>query len=152
MRKLRIRLREAPGQPEVQHLDLPLRRELDVAGLQVAVDDPLSVRRFQGLRDLTADPQSFFERDRAAREPLRQRLSLDELQHEEARSARLFETVDRRDVRVIDGRQGARFALEPGQVLRVPRQRVGQNLDRHVAAQTGVSRALDLPHPSRAQR
>ena len=140
-----------PCQTEVEHLDLPLRRQLDVGRLQIAMDDPLAVRCLEGFGDLAADPESLFERKRTAREPLRQGLPLDELQHEEARPARLLDPVDRRDVRVAQGRQGARLPLEPGQVLRIPRQRAGQDLDGHLPVETAVARAPDLSHPSRAE-
>ena len=64
------RLREA----EVQHLHRAVGSHLDVRGLQIAVDDPLLVRRFERLGDLPRDRQRFVERDRrrarcAARDP-----------------------------------------------------------------------------------
>ena len=38
------------------------------------------------------------------------------------------------------------FALEPGQPIGIERESVGQNLERDVAVQTGVARAVDLAH------
>src|SRR5262249_40332596 len=46
------------GQPEVQHLHAALRRYSYVAGFQIAVNDSLSVRRFERLGDLTGVLQS----------------------------------------------------------------------------------------------
>ena len=47
----------------------------------------------------------------AARDPLRQVLALDELHHERAHTAALFEAVDVRDVGVIERRERLRFAV-----------------------------------------
>ena len=48
------------------------------------MNDPLLVRRFERLGDLLRDRQRLVERDRAARDPLREVLALDELHHERA--------------------------------------------------------------------
>ena len=44
------------------------------------------------------DRQRLVERDRAARDPLRQVLALDQFHHERAHAAGFFEAVDLRDV------------------------------------------------------
>ena len=81
--------RQRPGahqlrQAEVEHLHRAVGRDLDVRGLEIAVDDPLLVRRFERLGDLPRDRQRFVERNRPARDPLGERLALDQLQHERA--------------------------------------------------------------------
>ena len=43
------------GETEVEHLDLPVRRHLDVRRLEVAVDDALLVRLLERLGDLLRD-------------------------------------------------------------------------------------------------
>ena len=55
------RLRQA----EVQHLHRAVLANLDVGGLQIAMDDPLLVRGFERLGDLLRDRQRFVDRDRA---------------------------------------------------------------------------------------
>ena len=45
-----------------------------------------------------------------------------------------------------------RLALEPRQVIGVIRQRRGQHLDRHLAIQLGVARAVHLAHPALAEQ
>ena len=74
------RLRQA----EVQHLHRAVRSHFDVRGFEIAMNDALLVRGFQGLRDLLRDGQRFIERDRAARDPLRQIVAFDEFHHERA--------------------------------------------------------------------
>src|SRR5271154_849078 len=46
---------------------------------------------------------------------------------------------------------GAGLALETGLQAGIVRLVVGDYLDRHFPAQAGVARAVDLPHPARAQ-
>ena len=53
-------------QSEVQHLHLAVGRDLDVGGLQVAVDDALLMRGFEGFGNLQGQLQGFFNRDRTA--------------------------------------------------------------------------------------
>ena len=55
----------APGlrETEVEDLDLALRRQLHVRGLQVAVDDALLVGLLQGLGDLLREADRLVERD-----------------------------------------------------------------------------------------
>jgi hypothetical protein len=43
------------GEPEIEHLDRSVRPQLDVRGLQVAVDDSLFVGRFERVGDLPGD-------------------------------------------------------------------------------------------------
>ena len=76
-RRERRRLRDdpraepAPGSiafasPKSSTFTVPSGRDLDVRGLQVAVDDALLVRGFERLGDLPRDRQRLVERDRAA--------------------------------------------------------------------------------------
>ena len=87
-------------------------------------------------------------------EPLGERLALDQLQHERARRRcrALLEAVDRADVRMVERREHPRFALEAREPLGIRREDVRQDLDRDVAPELRVARAIDLAHPARAER
>ena len=65
---------------EIQHLHRAVRRDLDVRGLEVAVNDALLVRRFERLRDLLARCDRLVRRNGAARNPIGDGLALDELE------------------------------------------------------------------------
>ena len=52
------------GEAEIEDLDAVVGRELDVGRLQVAMDDPLLVRRVERLGDLRRDRQRFGDRNR----------------------------------------------------------------------------------------
>ena len=54
-------------QPEVEHLHGPVASQLDVRGFEIAVDDALLVRRFEGLGDLLRDRQRLIDGNRPAR-------------------------------------------------------------------------------------
>ena len=81
--------------------------------------DPALVRGAQRLGDLPGDRERLLDRQRTVRDSRGQGLALDQLEHERVRALALFEAVDGRDVRMIQGRQELRFALEPGEVRRV---------------------------------
>jgi len=57
---------------------------------------------------------------------------------------------DRDDVGMGQRRDRLRLALEPRAPIRVVRERRRQHLDRHVAPETPVFRAIDLAHPAGA--
>ena len=78
-------LREA----EVEHLHHAVRRDLDVRGLQIAMDDALLVGGFEGLADLTRDRQGFVERNRPPGDPIGQRVAFDQFQDERVETRRL---------------------------------------------------------------
>ena len=140
------RLRE----PEVQHLHGPVRAQLDVRGLQIAVDDALLVRGLERFGDLFRNRQRFVDRDRPARNALRQIVALDQFHHQRANTAGFFEAVDVRDIRMVQGRERLRFAGEPRQPVGVAGEWVRQNLERDVTIEFRVAGAVDLPHPALA--
>ena len=78
------------GQPEVQHFDGAVVLDLDVRGLQVAVNDASFVGGFQCLGDLLGDGQSFIDRDRPLRDAVSQCGSLNQLQHQRTSIVSLF--------------------------------------------------------------
>ena len=78
-------LREA----EVEHLHDAVRRDLDVRGLQIAMDDALLMRGFERLADLARDRQRFLERNRTTRDPIGERVALDQFEDERVTSSPL---------------------------------------------------------------
>jgi hypothetical protein len=88
-------------QPEVEDLHRAVRADHDVGGLEIAVDDVLLMRRFERIGDLLRDGQCLIDRQGSACDPLRQVLTLDEFHDQRAHPAGFFQTVDVRDVRVV---------------------------------------------------
>ena len=58
----------------------------------------------------------------------------------------VLEPVDRPDVRMVERGQHLRFALETGEAIRIAREGVRQDLQRDLAIQLGIARAIDLAH------
>jgi hypothetical protein len=54
--------------------------------------------------------------------------------------------MNRGDVRVIERRQDARFALEAGSSIWVGCNRARQDFDSDIAPKAGIARAIDLAH------
>jgi hypothetical protein len=72
--------------------------------------------------------------------------ALDELEDKREYAVTLFETVDGRDVRMVQRGEDLGLALKPPQALRIPRKRFRQEFQRDIALQPGVARAVDLAH------
>ena len=139
-------------QPEVQHLHRAVWPKLDVRGFEVAVDDPLLVRGFERVGDLLRDRQRFVERDRAARQPLRQIVAFDQFHDERMHAAGFFKSVNVAMLGWLRDASDLRLALKPREPIGVAREQIRQNLDRDIAIELRVPRAIHLAHAARADR
>jgi hypothetical protein len=137
---------------EIQHLHGAVGAELDVRGLQIAMDDPLLVRRFERVGNLPGDRQGLIDRDRAPCNALREILTLDEFHHEGVHACRFLESVDRRDVGMIQRGESLRLSFKPSETLGLLGERVRQDLDRDLTTQRRVRRSVHLPHAAFADR
>ncbi len=63
-----------------------------------------------------------------------------------------LDAVNRSDVGMIERRQHTRLALESGKAVGIGREGLRQDLERHIAPEPAVPRAIDLAHASRAKR
>jgi hypothetical protein len=104
-------------QAEVQHLHRPVVANLDVRGLQIAMDHARLVGGLQRAGDLVGDRQRVLDRQPAAGNPLREVLALDQLHHQGADVLGLLQAMDLRDVWMVEARQRLRLALEPHQPI-----------------------------------
>ena len=81
-----------------------------------------------------------------------ERLALHELQRQEVHALRLFDGIERHDVHVVEGGDGARLALKADEPIGIASQLRGQDLERDLAPQLRIGRAIDLPHAAGAKR
>ena len=137
---------------EVQHLDRAVEPDLDIRGFEIAVDDPLLVRRFESLGNLSRDRQSLVDRHRPAHDPLREVFPIDELHDEREDATGFLEAVDVCNVRVVECGERLCFAREPRKPVAVAGEHVGQYLECDIAVQLGISRAVDVAHGAGAER
>jgi hypothetical protein len=106
------------------------------------------MRCVERVSDLARDAERFGDGDQTRDDHVRQRGALDELEHERGEAIGFFEAVDRADVRMIERRQDPRFAREAREALGIAREHARQNLDRDVATELRIARAVDLAHPT----
>ena len=121
------------------------------------MDDALLVRRLERLGDLARDGDRLVDRHRPALQPLGEVLAEDELHDEHVGGRRvgqrdLVERVEVGDARVVERSEQLRLALEAREPVRVGRQRGGQQLQRHLAAEPRIRRAIHLAHAAGADR
>src|SRR5438105_14252672 len=68
------------------------------------------------------------------------------------RVIRLIYSVNRADVRIIQRCQDLCFATEAAEAVAIVDEAVGKNLQRNVAPQLAVPRAVHVTHPARSER
>ena len=137
---------EGLGQAEVEYLDLTFGRHFDVGGLEVAMHDALLVRGLQPFRDLFRENAGFIDGDRSPPQPLLEIFALHQFEGEGHALLGLLEAVDRRDIGMIEGGEDLGLPPEAGHPLLILREGRGQDLDRDVASELHVPRAIDLAH------
>src|SRR5207244_12260931 len=101
---------------------------------------------------LSYDWQRIEDRDGTTRDDLRQVVALDQLHDQGTEAAGFLQSVNMRDVRMIERGQRLGFAREPREAIRIVRERVGQNFQRDIAIELGIAGSPHLPHPAFANR
>ena len=144
-------LRAQFGDAEIEEFHSRLR-EHDVRGLQVAMRDAGMMRGVERIEDLDADPKRRVERQRPSLQTRGECFAVEIRHHEIRRSLVRADVVQGTDVRMVDSRDDARFAVEALAYAGIDGQRRGQNLDGDGAIQAGVGRLVDLPHPAGANQ
>ena len=76
------------------------------------MDDASLVRGVECVRDLPADRQRLAKGERAGCDPLGQRRSVYQFQHQSPRTLFACQSVNCRDVGMIEGREHPRFVFE----------------------------------------
>ncbi len=142
---------DRPGDAEVHDLDLAGAAEHDVAGLDVAVDDPVPVRVVERRQRALGDLDGALRGEPVAGlHQLAQRRAVDVL-HDDVGDRHtghvgLAGVVHGDDVRVVQRRGGVRLTAEAGHERGVPGEVRAQQLDRDAAAQAQVAALVDLGH------
>ena len=120
--------------------------DLDVRGLEIAMDDALLVRRLERLRDLLAIGSASSIGMAPCGDAVGERRSFDELHHRAVVPSALR---GRRSPRcwMIQRGEHLRFALEARESIGVGRDRGGQDLDRDLTLQLRVGARYTSPIP-----
>ena len=75
-----------------------------------------------------------------------------QLHHQRAHTPGLFNTMDVRDVWVVEGGKDSCLPVESREALRVFREEIREDLDSDVAIQARVTGTIDLAHPAGAKQ
>src|SRR5262245_49901967 len=116
------------------------------------MDDAGTVRGVERVGDLSGDGDRFQKRQRGATYAIVQRVALDQLEHQGRCVAGVFEAVDCRNVRVIERGEQACFAFEARHTTGVGGEPRRQDLQRDLASQFRVARAIHLSHAAHTQQ
>src|SRR6516225_3026767 len=87
------------------------------------------VRSFDSITDLFGDGERFFDRDRTASDPVRQRLAFDQFEDEESRVVRFPEIVYCRDIGMVQRGENLGLSLKSADAIGILRELSGQDLD-----------------------
>jgi hypothetical protein len=135
------------AKPKSKTFTVAVRSNLHVGWFQVAMDDTECMCLVQGLDDLTSEAPRLFERERAIRDPLRQRRPLDQFHGDKGLAVDRTNLVDRADAGMIHAGRMLRFAAES-------RERLGVAVDRdfqgHLSAQFHIARCVHVTHATDA--
>jgi hypothetical protein len=151
--------REPGGTRETEVHELrPGAGEHDVARLEIAMNHAGAMRALERLGDLGAELEQLGGRQRSTLEPGGQRVTVHQLHHQVVDVTRPgfagcpADVEQGADIGVAETRDGLGLAFESRPHLGVGRQVLGQHLDRHVAPEPRVPRAVNLAHTARSDR
>jgi hypothetical protein len=113
-------------------------RDTDVAGFEVAMNDAARKCRFDCGRGFKGDAQRDLKRQPSAAEPKRQILAPDELHRQKPNAVALVQTVNRRDVRMVQCGQELRLPFETSQPIRILDNLGRQSLQRDLSIERRV--------------
>ena len=116
------------------------------------MDDATRVRAAHALGDLARDPSTLGDTDGTSGDEVGERRAVHELHHDRAGSDEILETVDGRDVGMVDRRERPSLALEAGGAFGTRMLRLRQHLDRDVTAEPTIGGAIDLAHAACAEQ
>ena len=118
------------------------------------MDHPGVVRHLERFGNLRRHGYGFVDRDRPARDPAREILTLDQFHDQKGQlpAGLVLEPIDRGNMRVVEGGEDVRLTLKSREPIRVAGNRFGQELQRDGTAKLGVFGAIHLAHTTRAKQ
>ena len=137
-------------QAEVDDLRVAVLGDHHVGRLEIAVDQPLFVRTGKPFSDLDRDIERALGLQGPTDQDLAELVTADQLHRDERHTLGLADFVDHRDVRVLDQRRGPRFLEHPLAADTIVHEILGQDLERHLAPQVQVARAIHHAHAAAA--
>src|SRR5688572_806260 len=109
------------------------------------------MRLGETVRDLNSKLDDLFDLQRSFRNPLLERLALEQLHHDERLTVIAPDIVNRADARMVQRRYGSRLPLKALQGLEIVGKFRGQELQRHKSIQLGIPGFIDDTHAAAAE-
>lgn len=147
---------------EVEHFDHAGRSDLDVGGLEIAVNDTLVVGGSEGISNLACRVYGLALREWPESQTVGERFSVDEFENEctdfitrvssvrRTFSDAVLEAINCPNVRMIQRSKDSRLTREPPKAIGIRRQFARQNLNGDITPEPRIARLVDLAHPALA--
>jgi hypothetical protein len=116
------------------------------------MDDAAVVGRFESRRDLAGDRQGLVDGQRTIEKTIGEGRPFNKFQNERLDTVRFFESVNSRNVRMIERRKHLGFALQACDALGISREAFEHDLDGDRALQFRIARAVHLAHAASTER
>jgi len=140
------------ARPKSSTLTVPSGRSVTLDGFRSRWTIPCSWAASSASAILPGDADGLVHRQRSAVETLRERGPFDELEDERGAVRPFLDSVDLRDVGMIQRGEQLRFALEARAARGLVSGNRRNDFDRDVAAETRVARPVHLAHAARPER
>jgi hypothetical protein len=139
-----------PGQSEIGNVGLFLCVNQDVAGLEIAVQDPALVGMVDGPRNRRDESNRRLPVTRILGQPLGHAAPLDQLHAEVAVAVVFAHLMNRHDVRMVEVRDGFRFPTKTLEIFRGRPSPAQDHLDGNRPIEPNLARLVDHAHSATA--
>jgi len=115
------------------------------------VDHIALVRSVEPIRDLQRDLNGLFPGQSSPHNAIGERRTVDQLENERD-TIRVFNAINRADVRMIQRSEELRLTSKPSETLGISGNRFWEHFDGDVALKLRVTRAVDFAHTAATER
>ena len=136
---------------EIENLHPTIFGHEEVLRFQVSVNDPFLMCRGQSLRNLHRVVNGTLHRERASSQPITQCLPFQKLGNDIGSVFVQAELMDHQQIWMVQHPRGTRFLLEALEAVLIFGYGGRQDLDCHLATDSGVASAVHLPHAADAK-
>jgi hypothetical protein len=138
--------------PEIKNLDDARAGEKDVVRLQITMNETGRVRDDQTACDIACDGPRFFCGEMSPSESRAQGLAVEKLGHQIWPPVEYADVENLDDIRMVERRGDASLLEKSPHALMVVRTGMSEHLQRDIAVQPKIGRAIDVTHPTARQQ
>ena len=138
-------------QTEIEDLDPAILGHEHVLGFEIAMRDPLLMRRREAMRDVQRELDRLADCDRPGIQAVPKSRAFKQFRHNEWRAALRADVVHGKDIRVVQRGGGAGFLLESTEAIDVGRECCGEDFDRDITSEARIARTVYLADAASAE-